>query len=491
MGRPRPGLWAGIALNLALITLATILLNAGFLWMLYEGETVDRHTELTVATARTLRAQLEAFRGDGAAGWKRVIQAYRKADLPVEELWMVDSRLEVVGRATGAPPELPDAGLRQALYGRTAHVEMVGRFTGRPTVVVTEPVITGGAVVGALRLGMRWEGASFFGGRLSFLLFYTAFCGSVIAIFGYHLFRRRLLTPIQELQQATHRIAGGEFGHVVEIESARELEALSEALTRMSQSLAAYQARTAEQVASLESANAELRQVREELIRSEKLASVGRLAAGIAHEMGNPLTAVLGYTELLSSGLGDPALEADLLARSSRELERIQKIIRDLLDFARTGEGNPSAIAASDLIEEALGTVRHQPRFRDIDLEVEVEPALPPLLVEPDKLHQVLVNLLLNAGDAIDGRGRIRIGAARDGAAVRFSVGDDGPGFSEEDRGKIFDPFFTTKEPGRGTGLGLAICQRIVDGLGGTLLAGRSELGGALISFDVPAPGAP
>jgi len=488
MARKRPALGVEIAQALALITLLLVVLNAGLLWLLYEQQTVARHQDLTIATARTLRAQLESFRGDGQGSWKRMLQTYRKADLRVEELWVVDGSHNLVGKAVGAPPDLPDAGLREALYGRAEHYEMVGRFTGRPVVVVTEPLVIGGAVAGALRVAMRWEGGAFLGGRVGFLLFYTLVSGTAVALFGYTLFRRRLLQPILEIQRATRRIAGGEFGHIVDVEAARELEAVSEALTQMSVSLADYQVRTAEQVASLEAANAELRQAREELIRSEKLASVGRLAAGLAHELGNPLAAVLGYTELLASRLDDPDLEADLLARSGRQLERIQRIIRDLLDFARPGVGTPTITTAEAMIDEAVGTVAHLPSFREIALTAEVEPGLPAMMVEAEKVHQVLINLLINAGDALGGGGAVRVRALRAGDFVEIDVRDDGPGFAPADLPKVFDPFFTTKEPGHGTGLGLAICQRIADGLGGGIRASNSEEGGAVMTLSIPVP---
>jgi len=469
--------------------LATILLNAGVLWILYLQETEARHREFTVATSRALRAQLEVPRGVDARGWRRrVLQSYRKADMEFEELWVVDRALQVEAKAAGVPPLQPDVGMRLALFSREEHVEWVGRYTGNPSVVVTQPLMTGGAVNAALRVRLPWDGGSFFGGRLGILLSWTALSGSTIAVLGYILFRRRLLGPIQQIQEATLKIAGGQFGYRVEQDSARELQELSQALTTMSLSLGAYRERTAEQVRSLEEANAQLTRIQEELIRSEKLASVGRLAAGIAHELGNPLAAVAGYTELLASDLEDPTLEADLLARSGRELERMQVIIRDLLDFARPGRGTTSPALPGVLVDEALGTVRHQPSFRHVALVREVPPAMPEIVVEPERVQQVLVNLLINAGDAMGGEGRVAISAlpAEEGGVV-ITVHDSGPGFTPDDLPKVFDPFFTTKPPGAGTGLGLSICQRIVDGMGGTIRAGNHPEGGAVVTVTLPA----
>ncbi len=479
------GLWAEIALALALITLATILLNAGVFWLVAEQGEVDRRTNLALYTARSLRADLEIVE-EGNAAWKRPLARLTRVGFPADELWVVSPTLEPLAQVRGEPPRTPDIGLRTALYGREEHVEVEGDPVSGRSVVVTEPVIRGGRVIGAVRLVMPWGRTGPWGGRLGFLLGYTLLSGTFIAAFGYVLFKRRLVTPVLALQQATERIAGGEFGHTMDLASARELVDLSVALNAMSSSLQQYRGSTAEQLRSLEDANDQLRQVQEELIRSEKLASVGRLAAGIAHEVGNPLSAVLGYVSLLESGLQDPQLERDLMGRTTNELERIQRIIRELLDYARPGTGMAVAIAPIQLLEDAADTVRPQSAFRGVTIEVSPAEELPTVQVEPDKVHQVLVNLLLNAAHALEGDGTVILWAAAESEEVVFGCRDDGPGFQPEDLGQVFDPFFTTKPPGQGTGLGLATSQRIVVGLGGWIRAQNHPNGGAEITFSLP-----
>ena len=478
------GLWAEIALALALITLATILLNAGVFWLVAEQGEVDRRTDLALHTARSLRADLEVGRSKRA--WQQPLARLEKVGFPIDELWAVGPDLETLAQIAGEPPRMPDVGLRAALYGKEEHVQVEGDPVIGRAIVVTTPVVRGGRVAGALRLKMPWGRSGPLGGRLGFLLGYTLLSGTFIAAFGYVLFKRRLVSPVQALQEATDRIAGGDFGHTLDLSSAKELVELSSALNTMSSSLQRYRGATAEQLRSLEEANVQLQQVQEELIRSEKLASVGRLAAGIAHEVGNPLSAVLGYVSLLESGLEDPELERDLMNRTTGELERIQRIIRELLDYARPGTGLAVAVDPTSLLEDAADTVRPQAGFKEVEVRVETREGVVAVSVEPDKVHQVLVNLLLNAAHATDGQGVITLWAEGRGEEIVLGCWDTGPGFPLEDLGKVFEPFFTTKDPGEGTGLGLATSQRIVEGLGGWMRAVNHAEGGAEVTFSLP-----
>jgi C4-dicarboxylate-specific signal transduction histidine kinase len=253
------------------------------------------------------------------------------------------------------------------------------------------------------------------------------------------------------------------------------------AFERTTAALAEERARLAAKVDELERANRALFDAHETLARAEKLATVGRLAAGVAHEVGNPLGAIAGYAEVARERLRrGAATEADdFLDRIGAEARRIDAIVRDLLDFARPAGPELSAVELRPAVDAAVRLARPQPRFRDVEVGLELPAALPPVLADGRRLEQVLLNLLLNAGDAMGGRGRLEIVAREEGEGVEVDVLDHGPGFPEADLPRVFDPFFTTKAPGAGTGLGLSICHRILESFGGSIEAANRQGGGA------------
>ena len=259
----------------------------------------------------------------------------------------------------------------------------------------------------------------------------------------------------------------------------------------------------------------------------QRLRRVGRLAAGIAHEIGNPLGAIHGYIHIARARSGDPVGVGEALDGLERESLRIDRIVRGLLDYARPRLGTPTPIDVNDVLRGAVGLLRDQGVLRRIQVTYGLDEHLPPLFGERHELEQVMVNLLLNAVDAMDGTGalglRTRLTSAaelrnpaprrdRDADAVAVErgptarveawldrvgdperivqaiVADSGPGVRVGDEERIFDPFFTTKEPGHGTGLGLAIVARIVDGLQGTVWVQPAREGGAafVMLFAVP-----
>jgi C4-dicarboxylate-specific signal transduction histidine kinase len=261
---------------------------------------------------------------------------------------------------------------------------------------------------------------------------------------------------------------------------------LSHALTTMSVALQAFRVQSQEQVASLEEANLALVSTQEDLVKSEKLATIGRLAAGIAHEVGNPLAAVVGYVDLLSQGLSDAALEEEILERCGVELERIQRIIGDLLEYARPQDLPFEPVAVNELLETAISRVRLMPAFQGLALSVSCQSELPNVVIQKEKVDQVLLNLLINASDALSGKGSIQLEAKLQDEWVAVYCLDDGPGFEPTSFDQLFDPFFTTKPPGAGTGLGLAISLRIAQTQSGKLEAGNRDKGGAWVCLKLP-----
>jgi signal transduction histidine kinase len=289
--------------------------------------------------------------------------------------------------------------------------------------------------------------------------------GVLVLLFG-ALFIRRVVGPLEALAGGAHRVAAGEL-HLPPLpvpEGADELARLTEAFNRMTTSLRAQ---------------------RDHLVAQEKLATVGRLAAGVAHEVGNPLAAVLGYVDLLLHDEKD-AERRDMLQRIHKETDRIRDIISDLLDYSRPVAAEREPVSLQEAVETSVSLLKPQARFRGVTVEDRVPVELPPASASASRLVQVLINLLLNAADAMHGEGTIEVAARQDGDRLELTVRDSGPGVAEADRGRIFDPFFTTKEPGQGTGLGLAVSRSIVQAFGGELVLVDGPTPGAVFAVRLP-----
>jgi signal transduction histidine kinase len=245
-------------------------------------------------------------------------------------------------------------------------------------------------------------------------------------------------------------------------------------------------------IISLEKANNDLKAAQNEIIRSEKLASVGRLAAGIAHEIGNPIGIVLGYIDLIHKGGLSPEEEKDFISRIESEITRINIIIRQLLDFSRSSAEEKENCSVHDLITDTVEMLKPQSRMRELEITMDLRADKDTVLADKNQLQQVLLNILINSIDALEEDGHFReksyimVKSENKNDFIMLDFVDNGPGIADEDIDRIFDPFFTTKEPGRGTGLGLSVCYRIIEVLGGTIKA-ESALGkGMMIYIGLP-----
>ncbi len=323
----------------------------------------------------------------------------------------------------------------------------------------------------------------------------------IFVAFGRYLVSRLVTRPLDALVDVTEAVAAGELSRRAPAADTRELDAVAHSVNRMTERL-------------LDAQGA--------LVRAAKLASVGQLAAGVAHEVGNPLAAVDNYVELLRRR----GVEPDLVAAIARETGRIDAIVRSLLDYATPRSGQRELLDVGAVAGDAVALLTTQGVLRDTVVALTVSPGLPPVLADRPALEQVFVNLLLNAVDAAGPGGRIavvvgevRLGPGRDperratdpasshpasrrlraradrhlegsadGApAVQVVVADSGPGVASDLIERVFDPFFTTKPPGKGTGLGLAIVQRIVHDHGGRVDIGVAREGGASFTVTLPA----
>lgn len=259
-----------------------------------------------------------------------------------------------------------------------------------------------------------------------------------------------------------------------------ELNRLSSALNRMVKRISKDKHTLRETVASLEKANRELKRAQNEIIRAEKMASVGRLAAGIAHEIGNPIGIVLGYLDLLKQTDLSREEHDDFARRAEAEIQRINTVIRQLLDLARPKESASRIVSVHDVIADIANVMAHQPMMTGIRLETEMAAEQDRIWANADQLRQVFLNLLLNAADAIRAAGRgpdgcVRIttsgglSASSGKASLTVGFNDNGEGMDDDRIENIFDPFYTTKEPGKGTGLGLSVSYMIIEKIGGAV----------------------
>jgi signal transduction histidine kinase len=309
------------------------------------------------------------------------------------------------------------------------------------------------------------------------------------------LLGRAVAAPVERLLSTAARLGAGQEGLPLlgpEGDGGPGLSRAAVAFERLAAALADERARLAAKVEELERANRALVEARETALRSERLATVGRLAAGVAHEVGNPLGAIGGWAELARDRLrGGASSQADeFVARIPEEVRRIDRIVRDLLDFARPQPPTLAPVPVAAVVEAALRLARVQARFRGIDVALRYPEDLPDVLGDEHRLAQVFLNLLLNAGDAMGGEGPLEVRARRAGEHVEIEVADRGPGIPAADLARVFDPFFTTKAPGQGTGLGLSVCVGLLETLGGDIAAENAPGGGAVFRVRLRAAGA-
>jgi two-component system NtrC family sensor kinase len=319
----------------------------------------------------------------------------------------------------------------------------------------------------------------------------------IFVLYGGSLVRRLVLRPLSRVMETADAVADGDLAARAPDADTRDFATLAERVNRMTDRLLDAQS---------------------QLVRSEKLASIGRLAAGVAHEVGNPLGAVGTYLEVLRRRGTDQEVTEGM----ARELERLDRIVRSLLDYARPHEDPLVPVDPDRIVRGAFELLRAQGAFRNVQASTDVGLHVPEILGRAHVLEQTLVNLLLNAVDATPPGGSISIGARRwayepglslpkratDPSTARFPriserrparvefadgqpgtlifVADAGPGIAPEDREKVFEPFYTTKDPGRGTGLGLAIVARSVHEMGGVVWVDGAREGGAAFKLFFP-----
>ena len=322
----------------------------------------------------------------------------------------------------------------------------------------------------------------------------------LVAYVAYQV-ERVVLRPLRAAANAAEAIADGDVARRIAPGDTKEMENLAVSVNRMTDRLLDERAH---------------------LVRVEKMASIGRLAAGVAHEIGNPLGAINGYLHILRTAATESVEAADALSGLEREAARIDRIVRGLLDYARSKPRAATDVDLNDAVRTVVELLTTQGVMKRVELSLSASPEPAHLVGDRHDIEQAFVNLLLNAVEAMDGRGTLSIivrpvsrpellsGSRRasDGSSrplnppsprafrwlqsasgerfILVAITDSGPGIPDEDQERIFEPFFTTKEPGKGTGLGLAIVARAVENAGGAIWVSRSREGGAAFRMLFP-----
>ncbi len=280
--------------------------------------------------------------------------------------------------------------------------------------------------------------------------------------------------PVQMLLDHTARVARGELDHQLRIPTQDELGELADSFNEMTRKLQSTRQELKEWANTLETRVEErtqqIKQMQSKLVRSEKLASLGELVAGIAHEINNPLTGILMFASMIENDERvDPSLQSDMQT-IVRETQRCAGIVGELLDFSRESVPHKKLESINRIMDKTLALVRHQPVFHDIEIRRDYCEDLPQVMVDPNQIEQVFMNMLINASQAMASGGTLTITTLRHPAGnyLATRISDTGCGISEEDTEKIFDPFFTTKGH-KGTGLGLSVSYGIIQNHGGQI----------------------
>ncbi|MBI2202332.1 MAG: HAMP domain-containing protein [Candidatus Rokubacteria bacterium] len=482
----------GLRLRLILVIMIPLVLVIGVYGVLRlraeQAELLADNRRLMGLTAKAIQITVEnALRDRQISDIRRLLAEIVEGQEQIDRIRMFDRNLEptLVSNPLAIGEQIPEDTVRRVLQAGWPEWFYLRRGT-QPVLYYVVPVrgprddIDGALEIVQLASGVEervraaaWDVVI----RLSSLLV------SVGVLTGFML-QRQVLRPLSALMAGIRRLGEGHTGPPLPIERADELGRVAAAFNTMAEQLdAAHRKLVEESERALELE----RQVR----HAQTLAVAGRLATALAHEVGTPLNIISGRAEVLLQTLPGDDRRRDELSIIVDQIDRIAGIIRSLLDTVRPDVPKIQRVDIGPVVDRLLPLLRHAARRQHVTLDADVPATLPPVLADPNQLQQLLINLVVNAVEAVSDHGAVRVEATatstggQDG--VRLVVRDTGPGIPEKLRGTVFDPFFTTKPPGRGTGLGLTICRDIVKEHRGRIHVEEADGGGAAISVWLPA----
>lgn len=477
-----------LGLRLQIVLLLGALMLLAFVPLFFAVATYASYTlrQLRSTHARALGESVAARVSEARAhrstpDLQRLLDTRIGAD-GLESLAVFDAAGHAVAKA-GSSASLRSIDPR-ALSERRAFVEIRGEHGSALLTRVTDDR---GSVVAVLRTD---DAANRAAPLIRLMGLYTGLVALGLLVMAYSALTRLIVRPLDGLSRAAQRVAEGARRLEVPRAGAYELAELGNSLNTMTERLLTEEESLRKKVEEVERATLSLQQAQERLVRSERLASVGRLAAGLAHEIGNPIAALIGFQDLLLAGGLGPEEERDFLQRMRRETERINRILRDLLQFARPGGVETArGLDPGDVkqaADDTLALLSPQRIAKQVQIVLDVAPDLPLVALSREQLTQVFLNLLLNAADASGPGGRVYLEARISPRGVRCIVEDTGPGVPLSIRDRLFEPFVTTKEVGKGTGLGLAVCRGLVEAAGGSIALDSAHAPGARFVLELP-----
>ncbi len=356
-----------------------------------------------------------------------------------------------------------------------------------------EPILNhDGAAVGILSVGILETTYTATRDRVILSFFGIAGLGYILIIGITYTMIRSITRPIGEMVDATRSITAGRFDQEVDAGSQGEIALLANSFNTMLKSLRQMKSDLEEWARTLEEKvkerTEELLAMQARVAQSERLASVGMLAAGVAHEINNPLGGILALTALTLEDIPADSPDRENLEEVIKQTERCRDIVKGLLEFSRQSEVHTEPVDLNRILEETLALISRQSIFLNIEVVKELDPDLPEVMADRSQFQQVFMNIIMNAVQAMEEKGRVTLVTRRAGEdRVEILISDTGRGIPAEKIDRIFDPFFTTKASGQGTGLGLSIAYGIVSKHRGTITVESEEGRGSTFTIRVPA----
>lgn len=367
--------------------------------------------------------------------------------------------------------------------------------------IISAPLFRDGRVVAGASVVVPLENVYKNLRQTQYLLFIYIFINIIVlTLIGFYRLTKATVKPLQRLVKRADEYHEDDEIFFRYEKGDNEFGKLSKALNSMLKHIAEDKEKLKHTVLSLEKANLDLKQAQKEIIQAEKLASVDRLSSGIAHEIGNPIGIIGGYLELLKQDDISDGDKKEFILRTENEINRINTIIKQLLDFSRPSSEDLKPISVHEIIKDTMNVFKYQPLMSDIDVAINLAAKTDIVLADSDQLRQVFLNVMINAADAILFKDRLKGKITVTSEIVtkpqtdssghidmlKVNTIDNGIGIEEEHLGHLFDPFYTTKDPGKGTGLGLSVSFMIVERMGGKIKASSQPGESTTISILLP-----